>query len=106
MQFPYDHKQTSPAAQVVIPLPEDRRDALRLWLVASKTTYVELGKLLGMTSSAVSQTVSRERMPVRYHTRLVEYGIPPELLPRPEDVLPGPRRKDPATGQALQAAGS
>jgi hypothetical protein len=94
MQLPFDHKQTFSSAQATIPLPKDRREALRLWLIVNKVTFVELGKVLGVTPAAVSQSVSFDRMPVRHHKALVDHGIPPELLPRPEDIPTGPRPKE------------
>ena len=53
MQFPNEHKQTLPLAQPMIPLPENRREALRLWLIANKITLMELGQILGISGSAV-----------------------------------------------------
>lgn len=72
-------------------MPENRREALRIWLIANKITFVELGKCFGMTASGVSQAVSYDRMKVEYHNALVEYGIPSELLPRAEGVSLGPK---------------
>lgn len=103
MELSFEHKKISAGSQVVIPVPENRREALRLWMIAHKITFVELGKHLGLTSCGVSQAVSNDRIGVEHHKALVEYGLPPELLPRAEDVSRGPK---PKAAQTAQAAGA
>ena len=93
MQSLSDSKITNSQIQDAIPLPADRREALRIWLFANRRslTLSSLAALLGVTHGALSQTLGKERMGTRDHGILVAAGVPPNLLPRPEDVRPGPK---------------
>jgi hypothetical protein len=55
-----------------------------------------------VTPNSVSKLCDQETMPVRRHAQLLEQGLPAELLPRPEDIKPGPRPRD-VHEQFLQA---
>lgn len=75
-------------------MPTDRRRAFYIWqLMPGGKTFVELGRVLGITSSGVSRMLNGERMPVAHHEKLVQAGVPASLLPRPENVRRGPKRK-------------
>ena len=86
-------KITNTQTQDSIPLPDDRREALRLWMFANHITLQSLADLIGITHGALSQALGGERMPVRNHEVLIAAGIPAHLLPRAEDIRPGPRPK-------------
>jgi transcriptional regulator with XRE-family HTH domain len=79
-----------------------RQEALRIWLSRNGLTFSELGRRLGVTPNSVSKLCDQETMPVRRHAQLLEQGLPAELLPRPEDIKPGPRPRD-VHEQFLQA---
>ncbi len=79
-----------------------RQEALRLWLSRNGLSFSELGRRLGVTPNSVSKLCDQETMPVRRHAQLLEQGLPAELLPRPEDIKPGPRPRD-VHEQFLQA---
>ena len=89
-----NRKITNNQKQDAIPLPDDRREALRIWLFANRrsVTLTSLAALLGVTHGALSQALGKERMSTRDHGILLAAGIPPNLLPRPEDVRPGPKQ--------------
>ena len=61
-----DSKITYSQAQDAIPLPDDRREALRIWLFAHRRniTLTSLAALLGVTHSALSQALGKERMSI------------------------------------------
>ncbi len=92
MQFPISPNLTSLT----------RQEALRLWLSRNGLSFSELGRRLGVTPNSVSKLCDQETMPVRRHAQLLEQGLPAELLPRPEDIKPGPRPRD-VHEQFLQA---
>ena len=86
-----DNKKTYSQAQGVIPLPDDRRQALKIWLFANGLSVSSLARTLDISPSALQQALGRDRMPVRNHQALIDAGIPAHLLPHPQDVRPGPR---------------
>lgn len=71
-----------------------RQEALRLWLSRNSLTFSELGRRLGVTPNSVSKLCDQETMPTRRHAQLVDQGIPAELLPRAQDIKPGPKPRD------------
>jgi len=85
------NKITNSQAQEVIPLPDDRRQALKIWLFANGLSVSALARILDITPGALQQALSRDRMPVRNHQVLIDAGIPAHLLPHPRDIRPGPR---------------
>ena len=99
MKLTYDHNKVAHEEQEVVFDPSffpgfDKRILFRMWQVTpSGKTLVELGEILGLTGSAVSQMLDKNRMPVKYHTSLVNLGVPEGILPRPEDVKPGVKSK-------------
>lgn len=100
MQSLSDTKITNSQIQDAIPLPDDRREALRIWLFANRrsVTLTSLAALLGVTHGALSQALGKTRMGTRDHGVLVAAGVPPHLLPRPEDVRPGPKPRQREAG--------
>ncbi|CAK7034978.1 MAG: hypothetical protein DELT_00523 [Desulfovibrio sp.] len=58
-------------------------------------TFVSLAEPLDITSAVLGKSCSQETMPVYQHKHLVENGIPPELLPIPQDRKSGPKPKTP-----------
>lgn len=80
---------------------EGRMRALRIWKAEYGVTWVEMGKYMtGVTGrpvsgNAVQKALQKERMPVENYRALREAfpHLPEALLPRPENVPPGPRPK-------------
>ncbi len=71
-----------------------RRVAFRMWQqTAAGKTLVELARCLGISGSALSKSLDKERMPVKHHEKLIELGVPANILPRPENVSTGPKTK-------------
>ncbi len=99
MEFTSDHNQIPNQAQVVSSAlvtiaGVDRRTAFRMWqLTGEGKSLEELGKSLDMSASAISSALNGERMPVKNHNALLAAGVPGYLLPRAEDVKPGPKPK-------------
>ena len=98
MQSIYTHKQTTEQPQGMtishaLPQDLDRHTALRLWLMISRNTITALAARIGISQGALSWGLKKDTMPVDSHKILVEAGVPVELLPRPEDVRPGPKPK-------------
>ncbi len=74
--------------------PDGRRIAFRMWQQTNLgKTLVELARHLGISRSALSKSLDKERMPVKHHKKLVELGVPENILPRPENVSTGPKPK-------------
>lgn len=68
--------------------PDEKR---KIWLKRNGYTMTNLAKVAGVTVSALSRTLRNPTMPVAQHQALVDFGVPPELLPQPLDRRPGPR---------------
>lgn len=78
----------SSCVNLYILTPDEKR---KLWMDRTGNTLRRLAEVAGVTPSALSRTLRRPTMPVAQHRALVEFGVPPELLPRPYDQRPGPR---------------
>lgn len=70
-----------------------RQAALYAWIKDKKITYIRLGEVLDMSGAAASKALSKERIKTDYHKILLDFGIPASLLPRPENIKPGTKRK-------------
>ena len=77
-----------------------REEKLQIFLQRNRISFRFLGVRMDMTGTAVSSLCRGETMPTRRHAELVALGIPVELLPRPEDIKPGPRPKTQAPAHA------
>lgn len=74
----------------------DRVSALRAWMDEHDMTIRYVAEQLGVsTTLARRYLVLWDTVPTRWHNKLVQLGIPPEFLPRPEDRKRGPSRKVP-----------
>lgn len=62
-----------------------RQERLLVWLRRSGISCVELGEKLGISKSGVSRYFRGDTMPSRHVQKLIDLGIPAELLPAPED---------------------
>ena len=93
MEFIQEHNQTPFSLQDVRSAVIDRRTAFRIWQLTKGVTLAELSKVLGITGCGLSKSLNNERMPVEHHKRLVDFGVPENLLPRPENVRTGPKPK-------------
>lgn len=68
---------------------------LKIWMLERDLTFEALGRLLGISGRAASISLKQDRMPVRHHEKLRGcLSIPPDLLPRAEDVPTGPKPRD------------
>lgn len=96
-EFVHEHNQIDSAWQeysLVTAAAASRRIAFRMWQqTAAGKTLVELAKCLGISGSALSKSLDKERMPVKHHKKLIELGVPANILPRPENVPTGPKVK-------------
>lgn len=68
---------------------------LRRWMYLHNVTFVDIGRVCGVTASAMQISVGKNRMPVRHHQAILVAwpDLPVELLPEPRDVLTGPKPK-------------
>ncbi|QJT08929.1 XRE family transcriptional regulator [Oceanidesulfovibrio marinus] len=72
---------------------ENRCQLLRAWLAFNGISNKELAIHLGTHTSFVTRLIKGERRPKDKIQRLVEYGIPANLLPAPSERGPGRPRK-------------
>jgi|GEM_PF-6354312 len=77
-----------------------RQDMLRIFLRQSGITRDDIADLLGVHRQSVSRILNGERALPEHVGRLLELGIPAELLPVPERIAPGPKPRDCATSGA------
>ena len=77
-----------------INLPQLSRDEkLQIWLRRNGKTYMELAFVAGVKKAAFSLRLSEGNLTSEQHRRLVEYGVPAEILPPAIDKKPGPKPK-------------
>lgn len=82
-----------------------REEKLQIFLSRSGLTFKAIGERLGMTGVAAAKLCRGETMPTRRHAEFMALGIPEELLPRGEDIKPGPKpRRLPEHDLATAAA--
>lgn len=70
-----------------------RQDMLSIWLKRQGMTQAKIARALEVGEISVSRWLRAERIPEKRHEQLVNLGIPAELLPKPLDITPGPKRK-------------
>ena len=73
-----------------------RQEALDLWVKRNKTSYAALGRLIGVSRAGATGLFKADRAPVdrveqMRKIRVNGSEIPEELLPKAEDVKPGPK---------------
>jgi hypothetical protein len=90
MESPLHHKQIESQLQ-----GNTRVADLRRWMYLNNVTFVEVGRVCGITAIAAGMSLRGERMPVRHHKAITEAWpeLPVELLPEPRDVPSGPKPK-------------
>jgi len=68
---------------------------MRRWMYLNNVTFVDFGRVCGITATAAQIALGKNRMPVRHHKAITEAypDLPVELLPEPRDVPAGPRPK-------------
>lgn len=69
----------------------NRHRELRVWMMLHDVTLSQLARAMGITPSAASVALKKERIGVYKYNVLVEFGIPSHLLPKAEDVRRGPK---------------
>ena len=80
-----------------------REEKLQIFLIRTGLTFKSIGASLNLTGTAVAKLCRNDTMPTRRHAEFVELGIPASLLPRPEDIKPGPRQRAQGAGTATAA---
>jgi len=74
-------------------LPNDRRWSnyrlLLRWFSERDITLSNVAEKLGLTAAAVRAALQSETMRPIHHVRLVELGVPQDLLPPPVEKKPG-----------------
>lgn len=83
-----------------MPLAEDisaikqRRQGLHIWLIQNELTFTALAECIGIRLPTLDAHLKNPTIPVEHHRKLVEtFNVPPELLPEPRDLRPGPKPK-------------
>lgn len=73
-------------------IAELTRDEKReIWCRRQGETLLSLAQVAGVHKSTLSVHLRSVTMPVAQHARLVEYGVPVDLLPDPLDRRSGPK---------------
>jgi len=73
-----------------------RQDRLKSWLVLHRKTVRSVASDTGLCRSVAHEIFSGHRAPKAQIERLIAYGIPAELLPKPrEPQKRGPKPKQP-----------
>ncbi|MGE4297344.1 MAG: transcriptional regulator [Desulfovibrionaceae bacterium] len=67
----------------------DRETALRTWLAYHRIEEKRLADELGVHKGIITRIIKGERAPRELIARLIQFGVPPQLLPEPG---PGPGR--------------
>jgi hypothetical protein len=67
-----------------------RDEKREIWMRRNWETLDALAAAAGCCTSVMSRHLRSDTMPTKYHRRLVEYGMPVELLPTPADKRRGP----------------
>lgn len=62
---------------------------------AHNITYRAIGEQLGVVTSFAKTLLAGDTIPSKRHAQLVALGFPPDILPEPLDLPPGPRPKKP-----------
>lgn len=83
----------------------DRQARLDAFLSVHRISKSHLAALLGIHHSYVGKICSGERRPKEHIQRLIDLGIPADLLPQPGDGRPGPKPRtvSPASASAASA---
>lgn len=79
----------------VTPIIPTRQELLKAWMERDKRSrsYRKYAASMGISGVSVARLCRGEAMPTERHRQLVALGVPPELLPRPEDLRLGRPRK-------------
>jgi hypothetical protein len=67
----------------------ERERALNCWLAYQGIRRIDLARSIGVDASFITRIVQGKRPSQRLHKALIEYGLPEELLPKPNN---GPGR--------------
>lgn len=74
-----------------IPLAKPSRQArLRIWLMEHGLQSKDLAHQLGVSPQTMSNIASGLRNPPHHIKRLIDLGVPADLLPEPGSGRPGP----------------
>ena len=83
-----------------------RQARLNAFLIQHGVTTTELAKRLGCTISNVSDIKAGRKTTTHLILKMIELGIPAELLPEPNGNRPGPRPKDRAAAPESAPSGT
>lgn len=68
-----------------------RQERLSIWMRRAGITKMQVAEKIGVQPIAVTRWFRAETIPTWRYWQLVEFGIPPDLLPDALDKAPGPR---------------
>jgi len=77
------------------PIVPTRQELLKAWMDRDKKSrsFRKFASRMGITGVSLGRLCAGETIPTERHRKLVELGVPTDLLPRPEDLRPGRPRK-------------
>lgn len=76
-------------------LPQlSKNEKREIWLKRKEITLETLANLVGVKVSGLSKNLRNKTMPVEQHAVLVDFGLPPEILPAPQDQKRGPKPRN------------
>lgn len=78
----------------ITPTALSRQEQFKIWMSRNRVTFRDIGKFLGVTAMTAGRLCKAEHAPCARVRELERMGIPPELLPRPVDMRPGPRKRE------------
>lgn len=68
---------------------------LREWMASRDITLRALGEQLNLSTCGARRLLYQQTIPTARHAQLLALGFPPDLLPDPLDMPPGPKPKEP-----------
>lgn len=78
---------------IVSPIEPTRQESLLLWLKRNCIQQGDIASALNIGKNTVSRWLRAETIPSWRYQQLLDFGIPQELLPKPLDIAPGPKRR-------------
>lgn len=72
---------------------QDRIASMLAWMQnqTPKRTYTSVAEEMGMSTCGVSQMLRKSTISPHRHNALLKLGFPPEILPEPLFIPPGPK---------------
>ena len=85
---------------------DSRLRKVKAFMAAHSITLRAIGEQLDVTTSGAKGLLARDTIPTGRHAQLVALGFPPDILPEPMDLPPGPRPKIPHFPGLVRAQGA